>query len=360
MHLKKYLIYMKKFIIILSAIMVAAVSISAASQRNVYLWKSDGTITVSDPEDIDSLSFSGAHLFNITNTSYGENRTTHSFDASINVAFNFADKTLGGTIEVGVCYSADNVEPTIDDTTITLGSESDYTYTAYLRKLSPSTTYYFRGYVKLLNEVFYGDVASVTTVDAYVIDGHNFMDLGLPSGLLWAESNIGGEYDYDAGSYFSWAETSSKEEYTRATYAYGFNPPTKYNTTDGVTTLEAADDAAIEAWGDKFRTPTIDDFQELITNCTWTWQTNYYGAKGYLVEGPNGNTIFLRAGGIRNNDIIAGLDNSGSYWANSIASDADNANRLYFNKDDNTSIAAGTTYRFYGTAVRAVTDKPTK
>lgn len=167
---------MKKFIIILSAIMVAAVSISAASQRNVYLWKSDGTITVSDPEDIDSLSFSGAHLFNITNTSYGENRTTHSFDASINVAFNFADKTLGGTIEVGVCYSADNVEPTIDDTTITLGSESDYTYTAYLRKLSPSTTYYFRGYVKLLNEVFYGDVASVTTVDAYVIDGHNFMD----------------------------------------------------------------------------------------------------------------------------------------------------------------------------------------
>lgn len=350
---------MKKLLTIVSAALVATVGAMASNQRNVYLYKSDGTINVYTPEQVECMTFSGANLFTITNSADESTLTTHSFDATVNAAWNETDKTLDTAIEVGLCYSSENKEPTVDDTCIELGDEVG-TYSVTVRKLVPSTTFYFRGYVKLLNEVYYGEAASIKTVDAYVIDGHNFKDLGLPSGMLWAETNIGADYDYEIGEYFAWAETSTKEEYSRQNYSWGYKNPTKYNTSDGNTTLEASDDAAIKAWGENVHTPSTTDCQELIDKCTWTWQDNYYGAKGYLVEGPNGNTIFLSLTGTFI-DTLKNQDSQAGYWANSVtSSDVDHADRLYFNKKDNTSIAVNDTYRYYGVAVRAVASKPTK
>lgn len=109
----------------------------------------------------------------------------------------------------------------------------------------------------------------------YLINGHKFIDLGLPSGLLWAETNIGAETAYDDGYYYAWGETSTKEDYSTSTYK-GLTIDTtyselyekyiyteiysKYNETDGKTVLDKEDDAAYVNWGISCRMPTKEDW----------------------------------------------------------------------------------------------------
>ena len=99
------------------------------------------------------------------------------------------------------------------------------------------------------------------------------VDLGLPSGLLWASHNIGAKNYDDAGAYFAWGETSPKNEYGWGAYMWGFydsnnkiTSVNKYTSADGLTTLAPADDAATANWGDGWRMPTKEDFEELINN----------------------------------------------------------------------------------------------
>lgn len=104
----------------------------------------------------------------------------------------------------------------------------------------------------------------------------SFVDLGLPSGTLWAKWNVGASYPEDFGDSFAWGETkkpkSGKDvEYTRLGQ-----------------TLEERDDAATANWGKNWRTPTIDEWKELKRYCSTNWT-----AQGCHVVGPNGNSIFL-------------------------------------------------------------------
>ena len=103
------------------------------------------------------------------------------------------------------------------------------------------------------------------------------IDLGLPSGLLWADKNIGAETEEDAGLYFQWGDTEGytaeqvgvDKEFANdwSDYKWGTNPNfTKYTSSDGLTTLEAIDDAATQIMGSDWRMPTREDFQELVSN----------------------------------------------------------------------------------------------
>ena len=132
----------------------------------------------------------------------------------------------------------------------------------------------------------------------YEFNGHTFVDLGLPSGLLWADRNVGASQPAAYGDYFAWGETKPKTDYSEYTYKYGSDSenPTKYNSKDGKTTLDSKDDAATANWGSKCRMPSRADFRELRNNCSWVWQSDYNGTSGYLVTGANGNYIFLPAG----------------------------------------------------------------
>ncbi len=136
------------------------------------------------------------------------------------------------------------------------------------------------------------------------------VDLGLPSGTLWAPYNVGATAPEEFGSYFAWAETEPKENYSGNNYKYGtgsgesyIDSFTKYcvesdmGTVDGKTKLEPIDDAATVNWGGDWRMPTNSELQELVDNCTWEW-TTVNGSKGYKVIGKNGNSIFLPAAGI--------------------------------------------------------------
>ncbi len=160
------------------------------------------------------------------------------------------------------------------------------------------------------------------------------VDLGLPSGTLWAAYNVGATAPEEYGNYFAWGETTSKETYSWDTYKYGtydywnsINTLTKYNPeVDEKTILEASDDAATANWGDTWRMPTHEEQTELRTECIWTWTDNYdsTGVAGYIVSSKkegNTNSIFLPAAGGRGDSILYGEGEACQYWSSSLSKD---------------------------------------
>ncbi len=173
-------------------------------------------------------------------------------------------------------------------------------------------------------------------------NGHEYVDLGLPSGTLWATCNVGASTPFEHGNHFAWGEVTLKEVYNENTYqwfkmdtipAYEYVDDlgltiqvpekvtryiTKYNTnsdygkdgfTDSKTVLDSIDDAAAVNWGGKWRIPTYDQIEELINKCTWEWHSgttaNNEYVTGYKVTGPNGKYIFLPAAGVHSDlDLV--------------------------------------------------------
>ena len=191
---------------------------------------------------------------------------------------------------------------------------------------------------------------------------HDYVDLGLTSGTLWATCNIGASSPEEYGDYFAWGETEAKSTYNWSTYKlcngskytltkYCNNSSYGYNEfTDGKTDLDLEDDAAYVNWGSGWRMPTKAQMEELCDECTWNW-TEMNGVYGYEVTG-NGNSIFLPAAGYRSNSSLNGAGSYGYYWSRSLGgSNPDNAWYLYFNSS---SISTYDSYRYYGQGVRPV------
>ena len=168
-------------------------------------------------------------------------------------------------------------------------------------------------------------------------NGHDCVDLGLPSGTKWATCNVGATTPEGYGDYFAWGETTTKETYNMDTYRYydGSNY-TKYTGSDNLTTLEASDDAATVNWGAGWRMPTREEFEELITNCTVTWTTQN-SVKGRLfTSNINGKSIFLPAAGERDGSRLHHDEGSYGYYRSgslSPSSRSDCAWLIYFYSD---------------------------
>ena len=136
------------------------------------------------------------------------------------------------------------------------------------------------------------------------ISGHYYVDLGLS--VKWATCNVGAESPEDYGNYYAWGETETKDEYTSSnSVTYGVEM-------DDISG-NAEYDAATANWGSSWRMPTYDEMEELVDSCTWTWTTEN-DVNGYLVTGPNGNSIFLPAGGFRYGASLYDAGPYGDYW----------------------------------------------
>ena len=138
-------------------------------------------------------------------------------------------------------------------------------------------------------------------------NGHDYVDLGLPSGLKWATCNVGASTPEGYGHYYAWGETNTKSTYSLDTYTYTDNKPV----------LDPENDAAYINWGGAWRMPTDAEWQELRDNCTWTW-TTLNGINGVEVKGSNGNAIFLPAAGYCYGGDLAYPGTDGYYWSSSI------------------------------------------
>ena len=140
------------------------------------------------------------------------------------------------------------------------------------------------------------------------INGHEYVDLGLPSGLLWATCNVGATSPEEYGNYYAWGEIATKTEYNES------NCPT-YGKTMNDISGNAQYDAATANWGGDWRMPTKAEQEELLNNCTWTWTTQN-GVNGYKVSSKvNSNYIFLPAAGYRNGSSLPGAGSNGYYWS---------------------------------------------
>ena len=198
----------------------------------------------------------------------------------------------------------------------------------------------------------------------YVINGHKFVDLGLPSGLLWATRNVGAESIYEIGNYYSWGEIEPKNKYTLTTYKwFDGDEFTKYNREDGKRELDAADDVATVKWGKKCRLPKHAEAIELVTKCKWERRLSYdnQSINGYLVTGPNGNSIFLPAAGCNTGSLIQWSGESGYYLIKDIAQTDpyQSIEILHFRKDqiNPTEISGTGVSRYNGISARPVATK---
>ena len=178
-------------------------------------------------------------------------------------------------------------------------------------------------------------IADVTTLINYLLTHEwpatqvdEYVDLGLGSGTLWATHNLGAINPEDYGDYFAWGETSPKSVYDWSTYRYcnngNYHQLTKYcnnsyygynGFTDNLTILQPGDDAATANYGG--RTPTNEEWEELLDNTTSVWGT-LNGVNGRLFVGTNGHLLFLPAAGCRWDSNIHGGGYYGYYWSSSL------------------------------------------
>jgi len=220
------------------------------------------------------------------------------------------------------------------------GSNKTGNYSSSVSSLSSSTTYYYRAYVLYDGEYYYGDRKSFKTAapTTGTLNGHDWVDLGLPSGTKWATCNIGASTPTGYGSYFAWGETTTKSSFTDENYTYRkvVNGYVSHSSCQdiGANISGTKYDAARSIWGSTWRMPTRDEYKELISKCEIVWTTQS-GVKGIKVTGTNGNSIFMPATGVKINSSTQYSGTDGNYWTGTEFSSTDHFSAITFSFSDN-------------------------
>lgn len=222
---------------------------------------------------------------------------------------------------------------------------------------------------KLFKEAYIKD-AEYASVDipfensvACHANGHEYVDLGLPSGTLWATCNLGADTPEGYGKYFQWADLQgyTKEEIEGgaknfgwpAPYAQNYDNLQKYTGQDGLAELELSDDAAHNSMGGSWRMPSEKQIRELIkyTNNEWTTENGVNGYK-FTSKADSSKSIFIPASGYADGGSINGIESYGCLWSRSVRSQyPDSAYYLAFNSG---SVYRSDSGRCFGYSVRGI------
>ncbi len=205
-------------------------------------------------------------------------------------------------------------------------------------------------------------ISSMAPIEIEVALNPVAVDLGLS--VKWAACNVGAASPEGYGDYFAWAETETKSNYSWATYKWcngDYNNLTKYcsqysyGTVDGKKTIEPEDDAAKVKWGEPWRMPTNEEWDELYENCTWTW-TAQNGTYGYMVTsnmtGFTDKSIFLPAAGNKSYDTVEAVGSTGFYWSSNTVSGM--SIYAYYVELSSGSVGFNGLGRYFGFPVRPV------
>ena len=225
---------------------------------------------------------------------------------------------------------------------------------------------------------------------------YNFVDLGLPSGLLWADRNIGAATPEDAGLFFQWGDTQGytaeqitqgEKQFTEGDDKFSIGGTTynfsKYNSNDGKTVLDLEDDAAHVLMGGNWRMPTNEDFMELINNTDlylvpesgeeihgtiditeqlrgefkWDYRTRF-DIKGMKFYSKNNSSVYMFAPvtGYARNGSIATQSGNGScnLWSSSKGPDYENEVFSFYFDMGSGYLSDTLIDRYYGCNIRAV------
>ena len=357
---------------------MGSVTVSGTDANNKCDYGTEVSLTATPNEGYHFVNWNGKDELNEATISF-----TATKDSTLTA--NFAINTYTITFKNG--------DEVLQSTQVEYGQKPEYKGETPTKTATEQYTYQFSGWDK--------ELAEVTGEATYTAQFRSYADLGLTSGNLWATTNIGASSPADYGDYFAWGETepyyttqdpltwkNGKDNgYNWASYTKLSNGSNKSLTkycnnssygnngfNDGLTTLEAADDAATANWGSGRTTPTSDEFQELYDECYWEWTTNYNGTgkAGYIVyksvdksqdkQKNNGSGysystatdthIFLPAAGWRDIASLGGAGSSGSYWSSSL--DASRPDRARYCNFGSSSVSADCSNRYFGQSVRPV------
>lgn len=256
-----------------------------------------------------------------TTKSFTTNSPAVSCTATTNPATEIAETTatLNGTFvvknatksyTVGFLLSTNSTPTTSNALKNPTKSLSDANYDKDLYSnitgLTANTKYYFRAYILYDGVPYYGATRSFTTNSSTpattgTLNGHAWVDLGLPDGTKWATCNVGASTPEDYGDYYAWGETTTKATYEQDNWKYK-------NVNIGVDIAGTQYDVAHVKWGSTWKMPSKSQMETLMNNCSHAYTTQN-GVKGIKFTGPNGNSIFLPAArGYRF------ADGYGMYW----------------------------------------------
>ena len=178
-----------------------------------------------------------------------------------------------------------------------------------------------------------------------------FVDLALPSGLLWCEHNVGATTPYEHGLYFSWGNVEGHAEGSGYDFSDAVYAQTAGAALTGNIAVGNTYDMARHNMGAPSRLPTSGEFQELVNNCTSEW-TDEDGVTGRrFTSNINGNSVFFPASGYYNGTTLYNRGSNGYYWSSTYNSET-NARSLSF--DSSEVNPTGSYYRRLGFTVRAV------
>ena len=305
-----------------------------------------------------------AYATNAKGTAYGEEMTFTTLneiiielptivtlsvdDVTETAALAGGNVTEDGGAEVtsrGVCWST-NQNPTISDNHTNNGAGVGE-FSSQITGLNPNTTYYVRAYATNEKGTAYGETVSFTTLkpdDDVFINGYEYVDLGLPSGVKWAKHNVGASSPSDAGGYYAWGEIVTKSTYTEANC-------TTYQLNMQDISGNPQYDVARAEWGSTWRMPTKDEYEELLNVCTWTWEV-VEGVGCKKVTGPNGNYIHMPISGYQYGTSFY-MQSFGYYWTSTPISIYENFSYDFF-FDMEYNLSMGFDDRCYGQTVRPV------
>ena len=207
---------------------------------------------------------------------------------------------------------------------------------------------------------------SKTERKAKEANGHEWVDLGLPSGTLWATCNVGANKPEEFGNYYAWGETSTKSAYDWITYKYAKGASdklTKYcgnpdygnnGFIDNLTILQGCNDPAMVNWGNGWYIPSKAQWDELLSNTINNYQYTNGIAGRLFTSRENGQYLFLPEAGYRYGNKL--YNGSGCYWSSLLIADYPYV-AWYFGFKWGYDYSMRNQHRYYGHSVRPVREK---
>ena len=277
---------------------------------------------------------------------------TVGFDTENKIAT--AHLTLGSgafsSMKLGFCYARTEI-PTISDYTLMTDEVDERKHFT-----SIITNHYgnfnLHAFVLIDGVPHYGNIIAATF--PYLEVGEA-VDLGLS--VKWSTMNLGATTPEDDGWYIAWGETEPKENYSWSTYKLcngNSASITKYSEMDNKTILDNCDDAAHTNCGGTWRIPTYEELDELYSLCNWTY-TTMNGKNGFMVTGPNSNSIFVPECGHREGNVILKGDGHGYYWSSTLSSvSSEQARNISLWTRHSSWASNNDNYRYRGQSIRPV------